>query len=358
MENVERSENTPTTVLVVGLVRGGAVARELARSTDFEIVGLVDVDEGRLAELGESLGVPERHRYGEFERGLEGCPADVVMLAVPTPLHKRMSLAALAAGRHVVCEKPLALTLDEARELREAVGKFDRRFMVAEQYRFAGGVESLRRAVAEGVIGRPGYFVHEFHRGAQLTWGGNAQRDAWMSRYQEPSLQEMSVHHFDMWYYIADSRIVEIYAKPFDPVWNTSNRRFGYTIHATLENGTHVHYLTCRALAREQTTWFGDLEIVGEAGALAWDGVGTAITLSKVIPSDNPQEQRLATESLSYVDVPPEGSATAMFRALVRAIREGTRHPGDVEDNWVSFATSLSAVESARTGRPVEVPEK
>jgi predicted dehydrogenase len=351
-------DGSPTTVLVVGLVRGGAVARELAKAPDFEIVGLVDLDPLRLEEVGSALGVSEKCRYVDLVQGLDECPSDIVLLAVPTPLHKQYSLAALAAGRHVVCEKPLALTLDEARELREAVARFDRRFMVAEQYRFAGGVENLRQAVADGRVGKLAYLAHEFHRGAQIAYPSNARRDDWMSRYREPGLQEMSVHHFDMWYYIAGSRIAEIYARPFDPDWNTSGRHFGYSIHATLENGTHVDYLTCRALAREQTTWYGDLTIVGEGGALAWDGVGSAVSLSTVLPSKNPQEQRLLDESLDYSQVPPDQATTAMFRALVDAIRAGKPHPSDAEDNWASFAASQAAVESARTGRPVEVAKR
>jgi predicted dehydrogenase len=266
-----------------------------------------------------------------------------------------MSVAALGAGRHVVCEKPLALTLDEARELREAVARYDRRFMVAEQYRFAGGVENLRQAVVGGRIGRLAYIDHAFYRGFQLSWGADPLRDAWMSRYQEPSLQEMSVHHFDMWCHVTDSRVAEISVRPFDPAWNTSSRRFGYSIAASLEDGTHIHYITSRALAREQTTWYGDLTIVGESGALAWDGVGSAVALSKVLPSDDAQVQRLEHESLDYVQVPPNLATTAMFRALVAAIREGRPHPCDVEDNWRSFAASQAAVESVRTGRPVEV---
>lgn len=161
-----------------------------------------------------------------------------------------------------------------------------------------------------------------------------------------------------MWYFVTGSRIAEIYARPFDPAWNTSNRRFGYSIHATLESGAHVDYLTCRALAREQTTWYGDLTIVGESGALSWDGVGSAVTLSKVLPSASPQEQRLLSESLDIATVPPDQATTAMFRALVAAIREGKPHPCDIDDNWPSFAASHAAVESARTGRPVEVAKR
>jgi predicted dehydrogenase len=90
--------DAPTTVLVVGLVRGGAIARELAKAPDFEVVGLVDLDPARLEEVGSALGVAESCRYDELQRGLDECPSDVVLLAVPTPLHRQNSLAALAAA--------------------------------------------------------------------------------------------------------------------------------------------------------------------------------------------------------------------------------------------------------------------
>jgi predicted dehydrogenase len=265
-----------------------------------------------------------------------------------------MSLAALAAGHHVMCEKPLALNLAEARELREAVKQYDRRFMVGEQYRFAGGVEDLRRAVAAGRIGPLAYIAHEFYRGAQVSYASQPERDEWMRAYLEPSLQEMSVHHFDMWYYITGLRCSEICVKAFDAPWNASSRKLGHSAYATLEDGTHVDYLTCRALARPQTTWFGNICVVGQEGTLTWDGSGPVL-LSRVVSSADPQNPKLATEAVSYVDRGGEGTALTMIRALVEAIREGTPHPCSVEDNFVSFATSIAAAESAQTGRPVKV---
>ena len=348
---------TPTNLLVVGLVRGAAIAREIRDAPDLRVAGLVDIDAERLAAVGDALGVAESQRYLSYERALGECDAEIALLAVPTPLHKEYSLAALRAGRHVICEKPLALNLAEARELRDEIGRFDRRFMVGEQYRFAAGVESLRRAVADGRIGGLAYVAHEFYRGARVQIPGNPRRDEWMSAYQEPSLQEMSVHHFDMWYCITGRRCEEVLVKPFDPPWNNSNRKLGYSVLATLEGGVHVHYLTSRALSRPQTTWFGNITLVGQEGTLAWDGLGP-VTLSRVAEVDDLGGARLAVEEIADVDSGPAGStATAMVRALVDAIRSGRRHPCDIDDNFVSFATSIAAAESARTGLPVKVVE-
>jgi predicted dehydrogenase len=139
---------------------------------------------------------------------------------------------------------------------------------------------------------------------------------------------------------------------------------------AILADGTPVHYFTRRALARPQTTWYGDLWIVGDEGALFWDG-GGPVTLSRSLPTHDYRQQHLATGQVSYVnregDAGPgapvgyagrEGRTSPtmlMVRELVTAIREDRPHPCDVDDNWVSFATATAAVESAQTGRVVKV---
>ena len=348
----------PTRILIVGLGRGEAWAKEIAKASDLAIAGLVDLDEERLGRVGAALDVPADRRYKDSEQELRVSEADIVVLAVPTPLHKDMSLAGLQAGCHVICEKPLAMNLTEARELREAVRTFDRRFMVSEQYRFADGVENLRLAVRQGLVGRIAYISHEFYRGAQLTTGRWGQTDHWSRAYQEAALHDMSVHHFDMWYYITGARPTEIYAKPFDVPWNPSSRKFGYSVHATLEDGTHVDYLTCRALARPQTPWYGVLWIVGEEGALFWDGDSSTVNLSRVAPSSSFFDQQLNTEQVGFVNRGVSGTNAPLVlvvRSLIDAIRENRPHPCDIDDNMVSFATSMAAIESVQTGRPAKV---
>ena len=174
------------------------------------------------------------------------------------------------------------------------------------------------------------------------------------------------MHHFDMWWYATGQRPVEIRADPIAPPWMDGGRRFGYSMRATLEGGTHVHYLTSRALARPQTTWPGLLTVVGEAGTLTWDGSGAAVTLIRELPTHDYRDQHLASGPLTYVssEAPPgavggaggaRSSTMQMVRALVQAIREGRPHPNDIDDNWASFATAMAALEAVQTDRPVRV---
>jgi|GEM_PF-5491606 len=346
-------------ILIVGLGRGTAWAREIRKDPSLEIVGLVDVDADRLAGVSAEVNVPAVCCYTDYETALARSGADLVILAVPTPLHKNYILRGLATGHHVICEKPLALSLAEAHELRAAIRGFDHRFMVGEQYRFADGVENLRRAITGGVIGPLAYIDHAFFRGSRLIAGRWAGGEHWSQTYQEASLQDMSVHHFDMWYYMTGARPVEVSVTPFDVSWNPSVRKFGYSLTARLENGVHVTYLTARSLARPQTPWYGTLWIVGQDGALAWDGDSSAVSLSRVGAGTDPFVQEIKSEPLAYVDRGISGTNAPlllMIRELDAAIAANRRHACDLDDNVVSFATSMAAVESARTGRPARVP--
>jgi predicted dehydrogenase len=341
-----------TTLLVVGLVRGAAWAREAIKTDDLRLAGVVDLDPEKLSRIGGELGVPPERRFADFERALS-IDADVVVLAVPTPLHLEMSVAALEAGHHVICEKPLAVDLEEGRKLREAVSAFSPRYMLGEQYRFADGVENMRRAVQAGMVGRPAYVDHQFLRMSSPAPAGQGH---W-AHTPDSGITEMSVHHFDMWWYVTGQRPIEIRADPFNPDWSTASRRFGYSMRATLEDGTHVHYLTCSALSRPQTTWHGVMTIVGDEGTLSWDGNGPAVTHSRRLPSPNPRQQQLAVGPVSYVDNGTSGNRTTnlMVRELMSAVAEGRPHSCDVADNWPSFATAIAAVESVRSGQPVKV---
>ena len=353
-----------TSLLIVGLVRGGAWARDVVKTDDIELAGIVDVDTERLQRAGDELDVPPARRFSNLSKALD-TDADVVVIATPTPSHAELSLLALRAGHDVICEKPLVRSLEEARALRKQVRATGKRFMVGENYRYADGMENLRKAVAGGLIGRPAYIDHEFRR------AGAGPRPAAAGGASAPSdpdrgIPEMSVHHFDMWWYATGQRIMEIRADPFTPSWMEGPRRLGYTMRATLADGTHVHYLTSRALSRPQTTWPGNLVIVGEEGTLTWDGSGAAVTLIRELPTHNYRDQHLATGPVSYVShesapgvVGGAGSGISSTMQMVRsfrdAIRDGRPHPNDIDDNWVSFATAMAALESVRTGQAVKV---
>jgi len=115
--------------------------------------------EGVTGNISESEGLfldPKEIRgYREFEEFLEDSEADLVDLCVPTPLHASMAIKALEAGKHVICEKPLARDAETCRRILEAAARAKGFFMPAMCLRFWPEWAWLKKAIAEGTYGRP-----------------------------------------------------------------------------------------------------------------------------------------------------------------------------------------------------------
>jgi len=143
-------------VMGVGLVGVGAAAQinhipALKRAEGLELVALVDRDREKAARVAQKFGVP--HAYGRVEELLDRDDIDAIDVCTPNFLHAPMAIAALDSGKHVLCERPLARSGDEAAAMAKAAKKADRVLMCAVQHRFRSDAQLLRTFVAKGELG-------------------------------------------------------------------------------------------------------------------------------------------------------------------------------------------------------------
>jgi myo-inositol 2-dehydrogenase/D-chiro-inositol 1-dehydrogenase/scyllo-inositol 2-dehydrogenase (NAD+) len=142
-------------VLVVGAGRAGLVhARNLATGiAGARLAALADPDPEALARGAEEVGCERT-----FAHPLDGIADDrvqAVVIASPTPTHAQLAVAALEADKHVLCEKPLASSLDEAAAVARAAAESDAVFVMGFMRRFHSDFVSLADRVAAGAIGEP-----------------------------------------------------------------------------------------------------------------------------------------------------------------------------------------------------------
>ena len=131
---------------------GGTHARAYHALPEIEVAGIYAPGGGRAGPLAEELGT----RWTDDIRALIADPAvDAVDVCLPTPEHRSATEAALNAGKHVLLEKPLALTEADADALVARAAATDRVFMVAHVLRFWPEYIELQRLVAGGQVGRP-----------------------------------------------------------------------------------------------------------------------------------------------------------------------------------------------------------
>jgi predicted dehydrogenase len=130
------------------------IAQGYRRHPDkFVVQALCDVDDGRLKAVGDEFAVP--HRCKSLDEVLRLDDVDIVDICTPAALHCAQMLAALSAGKEVVCEKPLGGSLAEIDRVIAAERVAAGRVMPIFQYRFGNGVQKARRIIELGIAGKP-----------------------------------------------------------------------------------------------------------------------------------------------------------------------------------------------------------
>jgi predicted dehydrogenase len=142
-------------VAVVGCGVGrNHIAQGYRRLPDkFRVQALCDVDAERLAEISTEFAMPRTTQ--SFEEVLRMSDVDMVDICTPAALHFEQILAALAAGKAVVCEKPLVGSLAEIDQVIATERKAAGRVMPIFQYRFGNGVQKAKRIIELGIAGKP-----------------------------------------------------------------------------------------------------------------------------------------------------------------------------------------------------------
>jgi len=159
---MSRSSRTKVRYAVVGLghIAQVAVLPGFRTSGNSELVALVSGDGEKLEKLGKRYKLAHLYPYEEYSRALSN--VDAVYLAVPNHLHQEYAVRAAAAGVHILCEKPMAPTPHECREMIDAVNQNHVKLMIAYRLHFeAGNLEAIRLAQS-GKLGEIRVFTSEF----------------------------------------------------------------------------------------------------------------------------------------------------------------------------------------------------
>lgn len=140
------------TVALAGLGYWGPnLLRNFATSTNWNVGWIVDVDERRRSRMQRLY--PTSRATADFDDALNDPGVDLVAIATPPALHYPMTMRAIAAGKHVLVEKPLAESVAQARELVEAAEKAGVKLFADHTFLYAGAVEAMRRSFVDGELG-------------------------------------------------------------------------------------------------------------------------------------------------------------------------------------------------------------
>lgn len=148
-------DQKPVRVAIVGLGFGAEFIPIYQNHPQAEMYAVCQRNAERLRQIGDAFGVP--HRYTRFDDVLADPNVDFVHINSPIPDHAWMSIAALKAGKHVLCTVPMATTVDECREIVELVRKTGLTYMMAETVVYSREFLFLKEMYRKGELGKIQY---------------------------------------------------------------------------------------------------------------------------------------------------------------------------------------------------------
>jgi predicted dehydrogenase len=306
----------------------------------------VDLQEEAACARAEEYGLSDALVGADLEALLERTRPDAVFDCTVPEAHKDVTLTALRHGCHVLGEKPIADTLDHARETVAAARASGKIYALIQNRRYDPNIRALQRFLQSGAIGPITTVNSDFYIGAHF--GG------FRDRMQHVLLLDMAIHTFDAARLISGADPLSVYCKEWNPRGSWYDHDASAVAVFEMTHGIVYTYRGSWCAEGLNTTWESEWRVVGQVGGLRWDG------------ADGLQAQVVAekggffskTEDIAvppYVSAAKTGGHAGLIREFVACVETGTVPETICTDNIKSLAMVFAAVESAQSGRTVRV---
>ena len=164
-------------VLKIGIIGCGGIATQkhmpaLSKLKNVELVAFCDIIEERAQKACKNFGTAEAKVYTDYKELLKDETIEVIHVCTPNRSHSFISIDAMEAGKHVMCEKPMAKTSEEALAMVEAAKRTGKKLTIGYQNRYREDSRYLKRACEDDALGEVYYAkAHALRRRAVPTWG-------------------------------------------------------------------------------------------------------------------------------------------------------------------------------------------
>ena len=317
--------------------------REIA---GLEVVGLVDLQEEIAEARAAEYDLLDALIDTDLAATLRKTQPNVVFDCTTPESHAAVTLTALGHGCHVLGEKPMADTLDNARKMVAAAQEADRLYAVIQNRRYDPNIRRLRRFLDSEEIGRITTVHTDFFVGAHF--GG------FRDHMEHVLLLDMAIHTFDAARLIMGADPVSVYCKEWNPAGSWYDHGASGVAVFEMTDGIVFTYRGSWCAEGLNTAWESEWRIIGEKGSVKWDG-GDNFEVQVVEKTGGFFSQWRDVAIPLYDDVAKVGGHAGVIREFVHAVRTGATPETICTDNIWSLAMVFGAVESAERGRRVAI---
>lgn len=333
-----------------GLIGCGRVAPRHAQSIkelpDSRLVAVADIVESRAKRFAHDYSADA---YLDYHRLLDREDIDVVNICTPSGLHAEMAIDAMQAGKHVIVEKPMALSLPDADKMMVTSKVAGVKFCVVLQNRFNPPMQDLRRVVDEGKLGRI------LLGNATIRWYRPQEyyEDEWHGKWAMDggALMNQSIHHIDALQWLMGD-VERVFAYSATLAHKMEAEDVGVAV-IRFKNGALGSVEGSTITYPENLE--GSVALFGERGSVKVGGTSLNRKVFWKIDGELEHERELLTRE--QLDPPSVYgySHKYVIEDMIRAIGDDTEPLMNRAEARKSLALVLAMYESARTGQSVEM---
>ncbi|HVS48476.1 MAG TPA: Gfo/Idh/MocA family oxidoreductase [Candidatus Dormibacteraeota bacterium] len=339
-------------VVQVGLGGWGRdwAQRVIPEVAEVDLVGYVDSEPNALARLRDVTPIAPAKCFLTLGHAIEATKPEAVLVTATLPGHAPVTRAALAAGLHVLVEKPFAESLDVARQLVELAAAKRKVLMVSQNYRFFPAARKVAQLVSEAQLGKLHEVSIDFRRYSPGTVNGRGRHHV----EDQPLLVDMSIHHFDLLRLILQREPERIYCEAWNPEWSGFSGPSVAVSSIQFGAGIVGSYRGSWVSTGPVTPWSGEWRMDFEHGHIFWtsrDDEGARYD-RVVIQKPEGKPRVIPLPALAQTD------RWGTLAEFARAVREGREPECSGRDNLGTLAMVAAAVESAKQGQPIDISTK
>ena len=202
----------------IGIIGCGKIAQvrhipEYAENKDARLLGFYDINKERAAALAQQYGGTA---YETVEELLANPDIAAVSVCAANFAHAELTIAALNAGKHVLCEKPMAITLAECEAMVEAAKKNGKFLMIGHNQRLAKAHAVARKLIVDGLIGDIVTFRTTFGHGGPETWSVDPGLNTWFfdkTRAAMGAMADLGIHKTDLIQFLTGQQVIRTTAR-------------------------------------------------------------------------------------------------------------------------------------------------
>jgi predicted dehydrogenase len=339
----------------VGIIGAGNRSRvhiaQIAALPDrCRITAVCDIEIAKAEAALRKTG-PDVRPFSSHAEMLAAKVCDAVVIATPNYTHKQIAIDSLKAGCHVLCEKPMATTIADAKEIVDLVHAGKKVFAVGLQFRHAAIYRKVRELVASKAIGDLKYIWAEEFRGDWARLFTDPQENARRNwRYYQKlsggTLLEKNCHDFDILGWVIGGKPIRVTAAGGNSVYRDRETLDHASVTVDYENGVQLALGVCMfsKVQRDQTT------LVGTEGIIEFPRGGNELTIRR--PKPKLDETLRFTEQTG--DEYGHRGTRELHLDFLEAIRTGRAPLTDVKVGYEAMQVALAAEEGIRKHQVME----